>query len=173
MEVTTSIVTVSCLVDDWLTSQPPRRRQRGLKPTLADCEVLTIECVGEFLGIDTDSGLYQHVRRHWTDWFPDRRRVHRTSFVRQARRVRKCVRAARRWYSWEKSTEQVASMHPAWLAVADDFQSSRWMRFQSERPVRTMGVVCAGINRHGEGDERALHRRRSDPRWPRVMRRRS
>jgi hypothetical protein len=34
-------------------------------------------------------------------------------------------------------------------------------------------VVCAGINRHGEGDERALHRRSSDPRWPRVMRRRS
>src|SRR5215216_1787055 len=31
----------------------------------------------------------------------------------------------------------------------------------------------AGINRHGEGDERALHRRSSDPRWPRVMRRRS
>src|SRR3954453_3042657 len=31
----------------------------------------------------------------------------------------------------------------------------------------------AGINRHGEGDERALHRRSSHPRWPRVMRRRS
>jgi non-ribosomal peptide synthetase component F len=30
----------------------------------------------------------------------------------------------------------------------------------------------AGINRHGEGDERALHRRVSAPRWPRVMRRR-
>ena len=33
--------------------------------------------------------------------------------------------------------------------------------------------ASAGINRHGEGDERALHRRSSDPRWPRVMRRRS
>src|SRR5258708_10044265 len=31
----------------------------------------------------------------------------------------------------------------------------------------------AGINRHGEGDVRALHRRSSDPRWPRVMRWRS
>jgi hypothetical protein len=30
---------------------------------------------------------------------------------------------------------------------------------------------CAGINRRGEGDGRALHRRASDPRWPRVMRR--
>jgi hypothetical protein len=34
-------------------------------------------------------------------------------------------------------------------------------------------VVCAGINRHGEGDERALHRRSSESRWPRVMRWRS
>ena len=28
----------------------------------------------------------------------------------------------------------------------------------------------AGINRHGVGDENALHRRRSESRWPRVMR---
>ena len=28
----------------------------------------------------------------------------------------------------------------------------------------------AGINRHEEGDGNALHRRSSDPRWPRVMR---
>jgi hypothetical protein len=37
------------------------------QPTLADSEVLTIECVGEFLGIDTDSGLYQYFGRHWAD----------------------------------------------------------------------------------------------------------
>ena len=28
----------------------------------------------------------------------------------------------------------------------------------------------AGISRHGDGDERSLHRRTSDPWWPRVMR---
>ena len=28
----------------------------------------------------------------------------------------------------------------------------------------------AGINRHEEGDESALHRRSSEPRWPRTMR---
>ncbi len=33
-------------------------------------------------------------------------------------------------------------------------------------------VESAGMNRHGEGDERARHRRSSDPRWPQVMRRR-
>jgi hypothetical protein len=35
------------------------------------------------------------------------------------------------------------------------------------------GGESAGINRHGEGDENALHRRRSESRWPRVMRWRS
>jgi hypothetical protein len=35
-----------------------------------------------------------------------------------------------------------------------------------------MGLVfaSAGIDRHGGGDGNALHRRGSDPRWPRVMR---
>ncbi len=47
----------------------------------------------------------------------------------------------------EKSAEQVASMHPAWLAVADDFQSSGWVRrFQSERPVRTVPVVVLDVD---------------------------
>jgi hypothetical protein len=46
--------------------------------------VLTIEGVGEFLGIDTDTGLEEHFRRHDRDWFPALGRVHRTTFVRQA-----------------------------------------------------------------------------------------
>ena len=68
MDVTSFIITVFCLIDDWLAGQ--RLRQRGPRPTLADSEVLTIECVGEFWGIDTDKGLYEHFRRHWGDWFP-------------------------------------------------------------------------------------------------------
>ena len=38
-----------------------------------------------------------------------------------------------------------------------------------ERSAVNMG--CAGINRHEERDENARHRRYSEPRWPRVMRR--
>jgi hypothetical protein len=84
MDLTTFLVTVFCLIDDWLAGQGERLRQRGPQPTLADSEVLTIECVGEFLGIDTDSGLYAYFRRHWADWFPALGRIHRTTFVRQA-----------------------------------------------------------------------------------------
>jgi hypothetical protein len=82
MEFTTFITAVFCLIDDWLGDR--RLRQRGPRPTLADSEVLTIECVGEFLGIDTDQGIYSYFRWHWGGWFPGLRRVHRTTFARQA-----------------------------------------------------------------------------------------
>src|SRR4029453_14898962 len=76
MDATTLLITVYCLIDEWLAGQ--RLRQRGPRPTLADSEVLTIEGVGEFLGIDTDKGLYEHFCRYWSDWFPALSRVHRT-----------------------------------------------------------------------------------------------
>jgi hypothetical protein len=82
MDATTLLITVYCLIDDWLAGR--RLRQRGPQPILSDSEVLTIECVGEFLGIDTDKGLYEHFCRYWGDWFPALERVHRTTFVRQA-----------------------------------------------------------------------------------------
>ena len=82
MDATTLLITVYCLIDEWLAGRP--LRQRGPAPVLADSEVLTIECVGEFWGIDTDKGLYEHFRRHYHDWFPALGRVHRTTFVRQA-----------------------------------------------------------------------------------------
>ena len=40
--------------------------------------------VGEFLGIDTDKGIYRYFRRHYGEWFPALREVHRTTFLRQA-----------------------------------------------------------------------------------------
>jgi hypothetical protein len=64
MDARTLLVTVSCLIDDWLAGR--RLRQPGPTPVLSDSEVLTIECVGEVLGIDTDKGLDDHFR----DWFP-------------------------------------------------------------------------------------------------------
>lgn len=61
-----------------------RIRQRGPAPTLADSEVLTMEVVGEFLGLDRDTALFAYFRREHPDWFPALLRVHRTTVVRQA-----------------------------------------------------------------------------------------
>jgi anti-sigma B factor antagonist len=38
------------------------------------------------------------------------------------------------------------------------------------RPGLARLLESAGINRHGVRNERVLHRRRSEPRWPRAMR---
>ena len=81
-DFTTFMTAVYCIVDEWLKGQ--RLRQRGPQPELSDSEVLTIEIVGEFLGLDTDKGLYTYFRRHYTDWFPALQHIHRTTFVRQA-----------------------------------------------------------------------------------------
>jgi hypothetical protein len=83
------MIAVYCLLDEGLCdlhADPDWRRirQRGPAPTLADAEVLTMEVVGEFLGLDQDVALYQYFRRHHADLFPALRQVHRTTFARQA-----------------------------------------------------------------------------------------
>jgi len=86
MDLETLIVAVFCLVDDFVRDlcRDRRLRQRGPAPVLADSEVLTVEIVGEFLGLDTDQGLHVYFRRHFGHLFPGLREVHRTTFARQA-----------------------------------------------------------------------------------------
>ena len=90
MDLETFIVAVFCLVDDLVhdLSRGRRLRQRGRAPVLADSEVLTVEIVGEFLGLDTDQGLHAYFRRHFGHLFPRLREVHRTTFLRQAANLR-------------------------------------------------------------------------------------
>ena len=83
MDLSTFIITVFCLIDDRLKDLG-RLRERGPAPTLCDSEVLTIEVVGEFLGLDEDTELFAYFRRHYAHFFPNLRCVHRTTFTRQA-----------------------------------------------------------------------------------------
>jgi hypothetical protein len=47
----------------------------------------------------------------------------------------------------EESAEQVTSMHPSWLAVADDPQVGEWIRrLQSERSVGTVVVAVGDVD---------------------------
>lgn len=86
MDLETLIIVVFCVVDDLVRDlcRECRLRQRGPAPVLADSEVLTVEIVGEFLGLDTDRGLHAYFRRHFGHLFPGLRQVHRTTFARQA-----------------------------------------------------------------------------------------
>jgi hypothetical protein len=83
VDLNTFIVSVFCLIDDRIKDLG-RLRGRGPTPTLCDSEVLTIEVVGEFLGMDEDTELFAYFRRHYAHFFPNLRRVHRTTFARQA-----------------------------------------------------------------------------------------
>jgi hypothetical protein len=82
VDISTFIVSVFCLIDDRLKERCIR--SRGPAPKLSDAEVITIEIVGEFLGIDTDKAIHLFFRRHYGEWFPTLGEVHRTTFVRQA-----------------------------------------------------------------------------------------
>jgi len=82
-------IAVLCLIEAELADlrRAPgwrRIRRRGPAPILADSEVLTMEVVGEFLGLDRDTAIVGYFRREHPDWFPALSRVHRTTFARQA-----------------------------------------------------------------------------------------
>ena len=82
MDLSTFVISVFCLIDDRIEDR--RLRARGPLPKLSDSEVLTIEIVGEFLGLDTDEAIFRYFREHYGEWFPTLREVHRTTFARQA-----------------------------------------------------------------------------------------
>src|SRR5215211_319659 len=81
--------------------------------------------------------------------------------------------------------EWLPARHLAWFVIdavdemdLEAFYGAYRVDGRSRPPYDPAMVVelllygSAGINRHGVGDERALRRRISDPRRPRVMRRR-
>lgn len=78
------IIAVFCCVDDLFAEITQGRpiRAKGFAPGLSDSEVLTMEIVGEYQGIDNDQAIWQYFRRHWLAWFPAL--ASRSTFVRQA-----------------------------------------------------------------------------------------
>jgi len=76
------IIAVYCLVDDYYHRLFPKGvRQRGFEPELTDQEALTIEIVGEYLGLEGDKAIFEYFYRHYRSWFPALR--DRTLLVRQ------------------------------------------------------------------------------------------
>jgi Transposase DDE domain len=96
---------VFCLIDDQLTAlHLPKLRRRGPRPTLTDSEVITIELVGEFWGLDRDTAILRHFRAYHAAEFPALAHISRTTFARQA---------ANLWWVKQRLRERLA----AWLAA--------------------------------------------------------
>lgn len=133
MDITTFIIAVFCLIDDFLAGQ--RLRKRGPSPTLRDSEVLTIEVVGEFLGLDTESSMFTHFCRYYADWFPGLRRVNRTTFTRQAANLWKIKQNL-----WREVSRRIP--HDPYLSIVDSFPVPV-CRFARAKWCRTFGEVAA------------------------------
>ena len=66
------ITAVFCCVDDLLKgiTQGQPIREKGFAPALADSEVMPMEIVAEYQGIDADQAIWKYFRRHWLSLFP-------------------------------------------------------------------------------------------------------
>jgi len=83
------IIAAFCQIDDAmnvLISRLPRARlrERGAMPTLCDSEVLCMEVIGAYLGLEQDQAIYDYFVRHYSHFFPRLLKIHRTTFTRQA-----------------------------------------------------------------------------------------
>ena len=135
MDLSTFIVAVFCLIDDRLKGR--RIRQRGPAPKLSDAEVLTIEIIGEFLGIDTDKAIHLFFRRHYAEWFPALREVHRTTFARQA---------ANLWKIKERLWQQLLALapHDPTFALVDSMPLPACLFARANRCRRFKGEAAFG-----------------------------
>jgi hypothetical protein len=70
MSLSNFIISAFCVIDDELKKlNLCALRQRGFKPAFSDNESITLEIVGEFLGIDTDKGIWRYFKTHWSHFF--------------------------------------------------------------------------------------------------------
>lgn len=116
MDLDDFIITVFCWIDEAIPRvlEGHRLRQRGPAPMLADSEVMTMEIVGEYLGLEQESALFAYFRHHYAHFFPAVRSLHRTTFVRQA---------ANLWRLKERLWQQVVVQipHDPTFAIVDSF----------------------------------------------------
>jgi Transposase DDE domain len=136
VDLSTFIVAVFCLIDDRVAGLG-RLRARGPAPTLSDSEVLTIEVVGEFLGMDEDTELFAYFRRHYAHFFPNLLRVHRTTFSRQA---------ANLWKAKELLWQELLAdaPHDPTFALADSFPLPACLFARAYRCSRFKGEAAFG-----------------------------
>ena len=81
------IVNIFCETDNFMEKSfhPRMLRTRGPMPQLVDSEVLTMETVGEILGLDKDKTIFEFFKRFYRHYFPNL--TCRVTFARQAAKL--------------------------------------------------------------------------------------
>ncbi|HEY8665384.1 MAG TPA: IS982 family transposase [Tepidisphaeraceae bacterium] len=130
------------LIDSELESlNLPRLRQRGPLPRLHDSEVITMEVVGEFLGIDTDKGIWAYFRRHHFKEFPMLARTDRTSFARQAASLWRIKQLLQERLVALLPTDQAAGDGPLWLIDSFPLRVCRFKRAPGHKLFCGLGAA--------------------------------
>lgn len=140
------IIACFCVIDDHLPDVLPVKplRSRGPKPVLCDSEVLTIEVVGSFLGLNQDKALYEYFREHYRHFFPAMRQVHRTTFVRQAANL---WALKERLWCWLR--DQMIR-HDELVAIVDSLPVPVCRFARSSRCVRFREIASYGKDHRGK-----------------------
>ena len=125
MSLSDFLLHVFCLIDDLCRDlvRHPLRSRGPRRTTLTDPEVITVELVGEFLGLDHDKGLFAHFRRHHAADFPGLRAVHRTTFARPAANLYAVKRAM-----YQHLAGRLAAGESAWLVDSMPVEACRFAR---------------------------------------------
>ena len=116
MDLDNLIINDFCIIDDAKKEilQDKRIRERGPEPVMDDSEIMTIEVIGEILGINTDKKLFEYFRRHYSHFFPSLTRISRVTFIRQAANL--CWLKEKVWQYLLKFIE-----HDPSLGIVDSF----------------------------------------------------
>ena len=137
MDLDTLIVTVFCQIDDALKTVSRgiklRQRRRALLPS--DAEVLTIETVGEYLGMSQDKQIYLYLALIIKHCFLILSKVHRTTFTRQAAnlwRVKELV--------WQEVLRQVKFDPEVSRVDSFPFEVCRYARANRYRRLREISA---------------------------------
>jgi len=112
MNLNDFIVNIFCETDDFMKKFFPDRtlRTRGPKPQMADSEVVTMEIVGEFLGLETDKAIFEFFKRFYSHYFP--KLTCRVSFARQS---------AYLWKVKQRLFNHIAQLFRDTIIVIDSF----------------------------------------------------
>lgn len=122
MRIEDFIIMVFCLIDDELKkiiAENKALRTRGFPPSLSDSEVIAMELIGEFLGIDTDKGIWKYFHQHWHHYFPAL--GSRANFARQASNL---------WFLKQKIQEELRTK----------FQSAKDIYIVDGFPIPTANI---------------------------------
>lgn len=86
MDLDNLIIAIFCVIDDVMKILylGQRLRERGPDPQVSDSEVIAIESVSEFIGLNKDKVIFNYFRKYYAHFFPALKKIHRTTFTRQA-----------------------------------------------------------------------------------------